>query len=162
MIWSEFGMSSRFDGNLDGEKDAHADNQCIEEATVRVNQFLLTRYAVSVLAASAFVKWATAYTACRILGRRFGLSLPDGLSIECDWYIEQLTAIRDGQANLLADSGLATPRHDFRPAVTNHTIDGRYRRSKVRRVEATSTNTNPEDGVKEKPAPDYPYEGYFL
>ena len=159
-IWSEFGVMARTDGNRDGESDAHGVTAVIEEATAKVNSFLLHRYSVATCAASAWVRWATAHIAACILARRFGLPAPEGIVADCDEYLDTLKAIKNGQEQLIADDGLATPLHDSRPAVANFTVDGRFNRSKVRTVRAISSDMEPNDVTKTKPALDYFNSGF--
>jgi hypothetical protein len=70
-------------------------------------------------------------------------------SKECNDYLEQLKAIRDGVEPLIGDTGPVPPRFSDLPTVSNLIVDGRFRRSKIRRVEATSTGPAPQGGLKQ-------------
>ncbi len=138
-LWSSFGMTVRLDDNEDGLADSGVADAMIEKATTTVNRYLLQRYTVAVCAASAWVKWATAFIAACDLARRRGNPVPEAMEEECQRYLDALQNILDGKENLITDDGVAPPELDNTPTVSNMTIDGRFRRAKVRRVETTST-----------------------
>lgn len=137
-VLSAFALNVRLDDDLDGVADIDV-GQVIEQATTRVNQFVLRRYAVQTAAASTWLKWCVAVIAATIACRRRGNEVPDALIEEVKDYREQLEAIRAGQEDLPADDGPAIPLSDETPAVSNLTIDERFPRAKVRRVPRTSS-----------------------
>ena len=155
-IWSEFGVTVRADHDADGDADDGIIDGVLEEATTEVNAYLLERYTVAVCAASAWVKWATAHIAAELLGESRGNPVPQTIHDRVEKYRAELTLIRDGRRHLKSDTGLATPRNDSRPAVTNFSIDGRYSRAKVRRIPATSTGPE-QSGTLERHDERYPY-----
>jgi hypothetical protein len=146
---SQFGLESCLDDDKDGAADPTLADSVIEKASADVGQFLLVRYAPAAIAASAWVKWVTATFAARDASRRRGNPCPESLLEECKDYLEQLKAIRDGLEPLIGDTGPVPPRFNDLPTVSNLIVDGRFRRSKIRRVEATSTGPAPQGGLKQ-------------
>lgn len=148
-IWSEFGVDVRLDDDDDGVAQSGLVAAVLEEATVKVNYHLLARYSVATLAASAWVKWAAANIAACLLARRRGNPIPEAMQADCDEYLDALKEIKAGSTDLPADAGLASPEFDSMPSVSNLTVDGRYRRRKVRRVASTSTGSPPVGGPQQ-------------
>jgi phage gp36-like protein len=157
-LLSEDGVDASLDDNQDGQVDADADpwmSSMIEKATSDVNLYLLQRYTVAALAASAWVKWVTATFAAVGLRKRRGNPAPQSLLDDAERYLENLKAIATGAMALPGDTGLAAPQFDTGPTVSNMTVDRRYRRRKVRVVESTSTGSQPGSGVQRISANDY-------
>jgi hypothetical protein len=146
-ILSPFGAEIRANDDLDNSTDPVTDAtnadaniaSCIAQATVRVNMSLLQRYTVAVCVASTWVRWCTAYLSARYLCLRRNNPVPESLQAECEQFERELAAIFASKAHLIADDGMAAPKFDMTPTVTNYTIDSRYARSKVRRIPTTST-----------------------
>lgn len=144
---SPFGIDVRAQDDLDGSLSAGTDATnkasilaaCIEQAAVQINMKLFQRYTAAVCAASTWCKWCNAYLACLYLCQRRNNPPPDSVLAECEQFQAELTAIFGNHAHLISDNGLANPKYDQSPTVTNYTIDSRYARGKVRRVPVTST-----------------------
>jgi len=127
---------------------------CLERATCDMNFYLFRAYSVAVIAGSAWASHCCASLAACYLGRRRGNPVPESLEAECRRYTEQLEMIFKGKAFLPADTGLALPKHDDRPSVSNMTIDLRFFRTKIRRVLVTSTGGYPPPETLNNPALD--------
>jgi phage gp36-like protein len=153
-IWSDYGVTLRADDYEDNQRDDGILDAVIEKATADVNLYLLQRYSVAILADNTWVKWATAYIAAVALGRRRGNGVPQPLLEEMERYIEALKQIQAGTIELPGDSGIVTPTFDQLPSVSNMTIDSRFGRNNVRRVERTSTGKRAGAGVKQNDAID--------
>lgn len=145
-LLSQFGVDSRADDDLDGSADDGIVDAAIEKASADVNLYLLARYSVADVAASAWVKWVTATFAVAGLSKRRGNPCPESISEQCEQYVEELKRIQDGKQPLIGDSGPVAPRYEDLPTVSNLIVDGRYRRSKIRRIPATSTGAPPAGG----------------
>lgn len=142
-VWSEFGLVTRVDDDYNGTADTGLVASGIEKATVDVLQYL-SRFSLATVTASTWVKWAVAYIAAGAIARRRGMDCPDGLLALIEDYLLKLQAIKDGGVLVLDDGTVAPPRLDGAgPVVTNYTIDGRRKRTKVRRVPASSTGEAP-------------------
>ena len=137
-IWSAFGVNARLDDDLDGVADQDI-AAVIEQASSRMNRFLLRRYSAATISAATWAKWCCAVFAAAILARRRGNDIPQSLVDEVQEYNETLKAIGQGTEDLMADDGPANPISDETPAYSNLTIDGRFTRSKVRRVPSSSS-----------------------
>lgn len=138
-IWSEWAVEVRLDDDEDGDADAGLIDDIIEMATTKMNKYLFRRYLPSVVAASAWAKWACAYIASYHLAIRRGNIPPAPIQAEYESYKQLLEEIESGKQSLPADDGLSPERFDNFPSVTNYHVDGRHRWAKVRRVDATST-----------------------
>lgn len=138
-VWSSFGVDVRADDDANGIADDGVVNLAIQRASLLVNRYVLHRYTVAACQASTWLRWATAYIAAEVLGKRRGNSIPESLASEVAEYFQELERIKTGQDHLMGDSGPSTPRYDSRPIVSNMTVDPRYARNKVRRVPSTST-----------------------
>lgn len=137
-IWSAFGVNARLDDDLDGVADQDV-SAVIEQATSRINAYVLRRYAVTTCTASTWLKWCCATFSATLLARRRGNDIPDSLLTEAQEYRDALAEIKQGTLDLPADDGPAIPYSDETPAISNLTIDERFQQSKVRRVPRTST-----------------------
>src|SRR5262245_30932951 len=102
---SEHGLAVRLDDDKDGAAEPGLVTSVIEKASADVGQYLLVRYAVADIAASAWVKWVTATFAARDATRRRNQPCPQSLLDECQDYTDQLKAIRDGLQPLVGDAG---------------------------------------------------------
>lgn len=146
-ILSPFGVEVRKDDDPDNliapatnaANEAANITSVLQQATVKVNQKLVTRYTIAVLQASTWVRFCTAYLAARALCLRRGNPVPEAILNECEEYDKELAGIFQGIASLVCDTGLAPPRFDPSPTVTNYSVDSRYARGKVRRIPTTST-----------------------
>ena len=155
-MWSQFGKDARADDDFDGTGEAANINGAIEKGAVDINFWILSRYSVTQLSASSWVKWCNVIFACCNLARRRGQSVPGGLADQETKYLEQLKAIAANKMGLPLDDGtMAAPRFDNNIAVSNVTADQRFKRSQVRVVEATSTGDRPGNGVKRNSAIDF-------
>lgn len=154
-VWSAAGLVARTDDDLNGSADVDLVVWAREAATAKVMRHLGTLYTVAVLQASTWVRWCTAYLAADILGRRAGNPMPNDLQAEVQEYKDALLRIQQGKENLIGDTGPATPRFSVAPTVSNYAVDMRYRRTKVRRVPATSTGSAPGDGIKQNNVQDF-------
>lgn len=142
-VWSSFGVVTRLDDDYDGTADTGLMTKGIEKATTDVLWYL-SRFALSVVQGSAWVKWATAYVAAVTIARRRGMSCPDGLLLEAEDYLAKLQQIKDGAPLIVDDGTQAPPRLDGSgPVATNYTVDMRRPRTKVRRVPVSSTGQAP-------------------
>lgn len=158
-VWSEFGATSRLDDDYNGVEDSGLMSLGIQKASLDVQRYLIRRYSVAVIAASAWARWATAYFAAVAIGRRRGLTIPEDLSTECQFYREALERIQCSQDPLPGNDGPSIPRHDNRASVSNFTPDPRYARAKIRRVAATSTGPDQAQGLRRN-GEQYPHVGY--
>lgn len=157
-VWSEFGATARLDDDQDGAEDPNLMNLALQKASLDVNRYLIQRYTVAVIAASTWARWATAYFAASIIATRRGNTLPTDLEAEIQRYRDDLQRIRDGKDHLQSDTGLATPRNDSRPAVTNFGVDGRYPSQKIRRKPNISTGPAQNSALERHDEP-FPYMG---
>lgn len=137
-VWSAFGVNVRLDDDLDGVADQDI-SAVIEQATSRINGFVLRRYAVDACTQSTWLKWCCATFSAALLARRRGNDIPQSLIDETKDYRDLLDEIKAGSFDLPADDGPAAPLSDESPAISNLTIDGRWTRAKIRRVPTTST-----------------------
>ncbi len=136
-LWSEYGVELRID-DRDALSSTQRMEQALEKASADVNSYLLENYPLASLQNNAWVKWATAHCCAVDLARRRGESPPDGLFAEYQRYMDFLKEIRAGGRALISDAGLAAPRFDNLPFVTNLRVDSRFTQ-KVRRIVPTST-----------------------
>lgn len=155
-ILSEFGVEVRADDDQDGDADTGIVDAVLQRGAVRVNKFLLRRYEPAVIAASKEAIWANAYFSAEELCKRRANGVPQPILDEVERITKDLQTIKDGKEHLTTDDGMATPRHDRRPMMSNLAIDGRYGRAKVRRTTTTSTGPNQADGLKRNDE-QYPY-----
>lgn len=142
-IWSEAGVMRRTDDDPEGVLDSSEVTAVIQQASSRIDMFLARRYSTAEISGSDWVTWCCAYLSACLLSKRRGNPCPESIGAECTQYLEWLKEIRDGVMDLPG----AAPEQDVLPAVSNLTVDGRFRRNKVRRVPSTSTR----DGVPPSP-----------
>lgn len=138
-ILSANGLLRRADDNEDGTEDTLVVAAFIEKASSIMNKYLFKRYTAAVIAASTWAKWCCASIASYLMATRHGNVSPQSLKDERDDYIQMLKDMEAGVESLPADDGVATEAYDNSMSVTNYTIDGRFHRSKVRRVPEIST-----------------------
>lgn len=138
-IWSEDGVMRRTDDDPEDVLDSSEVTAVIAQASSRIDMYLGRRYSSSALNGNAWVTWCCAYLSACLLSKRRGNPCPESIGAECQQYVEWLKEIRDG----LMDVPDTAPEHDVLPAVSNLTVDARWRRTKVRRVASTSTRDNP-------------------
>lgn len=138
-IWSAFGVAVRVDDGDAHSSTTYSDN-AIAKATADVNAHLLAMYEVATLAASTWVTWCTAVLAAFEISVRRGNAPSQSLAEERQRYLESLKAIAAGNQPLAADDGLAPPRFDNTPGVSNLRVDSRFR-ANIRRVPHTSTES---------------------
>lgn len=151
-IWSEEGVINRTDDSPEGVLDSSEVTAVIEQASSRIDMFLSRRYSTAALGSSDWVTWCCAYLSACLLSKRRGNPCPESIGAECQKYLEWLAEVRDGVMDLPGVS----PEQDTLPAVSNMTVDGRFRRAKVRRVPSTSTRDgNPPSPVKRHEAQDW-------
>lgn len=136
-VLSSYGVALRAD-DRDQQSSTTILTDSIAKGTTDVNFYLFQRYSPAVIQASSWATWCTAHFAAVALCRRRGNPVPESLQQECNRYLEQLKLIMSGQAQLVADDGLARPEADNSPGVSNMRIDSRYVAA-VRRVPQTST-----------------------
>lgn len=147
-VLSEAGVLLRTDDDPEGVEDASKVTAVIEAASSRIDMFLLRRYSASSLQSSIWVKWCCAYLSACLLSKRRGNPCPESIGFECQQYVDWLKEIRDGLMDL---PGVA-PSSDVLPSVSNFTVDARFNRAKVRRVQSTSTRGNAPPPVKQNVA----------
>lgn len=158
-VWGQYGADLRLDDNEDGAQETGYMANALEIATTEINSLLFGRYSVATLAASPWVKWACAYLAAEIIGRRRGSGVPASLQEQTGSYRETMRQIKAGNEYLPADTGMAAPSSDHSPSHSNMEIDSRYHRRKVRTIRDTSTGDPPGDGAKRNETFDFP--GYW-
>lgn len=150
-ILSAAGTDARIDDFDDGTTNDTNSAAAIEQATEKVNFYLSRRYSPAYLVQSAWVKWATATIAAWIISRRRGNPVMGSLEEDYTKYIEQLEQIQRGEY----DVPNIAPRFDVTPAGANYTVDGRFDRSKIRKIQPTSTGGPQQPGRKEFQSIDY-------
>lgn len=155
-VLGQYGLRVRGDDNQDGAIETGYITSGLEVGAVAMNQRLFRRYAVASISASSWAKWCNAYLAAEVFCRRRGMTIPASLKEECDGLRDLLDQIKEGHENLMSDTGLAAPKSDNSPAMSNLTVDGRFRRSKIRRVPSTSTGRDPDGNVKRNESMDNP------
>ena len=124
----------------DHDEDRIADtgvvDDAINQATEELLLFLGQRYSSAGLAASEIVnRWAVTL-AGYFLSTSRGNSPPEWLQVEFERIMLKLPLVQSGQQAL---PGVAL-NGDLRPAMSNLTIDQRFRRSTVRVTPANSTD----------------------
>lgn len=155
-VLSEHGVTARLDDSDVGTATAGVSDACIEEATVNINRFVLTRYTVATLVESTWIKWATAIRAALIVCRHRNLTPPQSLIDEWkEIYEESLNAIRKNQEDLMGDNGPAAPRFAMGMRMSNLNIDCRYQRQKVRVTKANSVDGSAASSQQQNQQQDY-------
>ncbi len=145
-ILSQFGVIVRTDDDDDGDEDTESAGGsgiaevCIEQASTDMNRYLFQRYTAAVIAASTWARYCCAVLAVCLLCRRRGNPIPQSLADECEYYRAALEAIKKGSEPLMSDTAPAVARFQVAPMSSNLTVDGRYRRNKVRVIQSTSVN----------------------
>jgi len=137
------------DGSLSQTEEGYV-TAAIERAASRMNSYLQSRYRLSELTDSGWCRDANAVLALAYLFGRRGGSVPDDLVCEADRYLADFVSIRDGQLQIPQQAESL----DMLPTVTNFDTDLRAHRTKVRRVEQTSTGSLPSGTRKQFPADD--------
>lgn len=150
-ILSTDGVDARIDDLGDGSTNSTNIAAAIEQASEKVNFYLSRRYVTAYLTQSAWVKWATATIAAWIIARRRGNPVMGSLEEDYTKYVEQLEQINRGEY----DVPNVAPRFDVTPAVSNYTVDGRFDRTKIRKIQPTSTGGPQQPGRKEFQSVDY-------
>jgi hypothetical protein len=154
-VWSQFGVNVRLDDNLDGASDAGLMNRALEKASVKINFMLCQIYAVSVVRQTQWAKWCCAYITAVTIARRRGNPVPEDLVLEAQDYIDELTAISQGESYLILDNGtIAPPIHDNSGTVSNLVVDNRYWSARIRRRAVNSTVAQQEGNRKQFDATD--------
>ncbi len=152
-IWSAAAVARSVDDDQDGSLSATElgyITQAIERAANKINSYLEMRYSLADLADNAWCRDANAAVAAHLLATRRGNRAPDDIQQLLSGYLADLDAIRDGRLKVpqIEES------QDAAPTVTNFDTDLHARRSKVRRVEQTSTGSPPPAGRKSFPIGD--------
>jgi len=157
-VWSAYGIALRIEDEDDNIPNDLYLNDCLVRATCDINFYLLSRYTSDVIRSSTWVVKICASLASCYLGRRRGNGCPESLTAECQDAVEKLKLILSGSMNLILDDGIAPPKHDDRPLVTNPTIDLWWNRTKIRRIPETSTGGTPPTSTTDWPARSWPYD----
>ena len=136
-VLSSGGVIAFADHDESGTSDAGVVDDCIVRASEEINLYCRQRYSEAGLLTSSLVtRWATILAACFVCELR-GNPVPASLAKEADRLLEEiLPNILAGKMNL---PGIAYA-NDLRPAVSNLTVDRRWRFSKIRRTGPNSTN----------------------
>lgn len=139
-FFSANGVTDHADHDDDGTADVGVVDDCINQAKVELDLFLLERYDETTLVASNLVNRWSVVVATRFLCQRRGNVVPD--SIEREW--TRLTDPRDGLLVRISEGQINLPgsalRADLRPSFSNLTIDQRHRRNTVRVTPTNSTD----------------------
>ncbi len=166
--WSEDGLIAREDddrtGGLDiaGTEAARTD-RIIARASAIVGVYLAERYSVDQWAGTnpptntpASVRHYAAIIAAYYMGIRRNLPTSTELAAEYKLALEQLAGIKAG------DFSLPEIPESFEnyASVSNYTVDGNYRSSKIRVVRSTSTGSRPPAPIKDN-AEIYPQNTRF-
>lgn len=138
-IWSQYAIDLRLDDDFNGSEDSGLRAVAYQKATLDVFNYLLARYSVATVSASTWAQWAAAMFAAVFIARRRGNDCPESMLSELQRYVDALEEIKNGNRELIADDGLATPDFDCLPCVSNMVVDSRYGSEAVRRVASTST-----------------------
>lgn len=116
-IFSSHGVLYAIDDDRSGEAETSNDDgkvepqyiaDCIERATVRINQYVQKLYDLTTLPSNVWTKWCCATLSARCLCRRRGEGAPDGLVADADEYIEFLKQVKDHEA-VIPKNGNNTP-----------------------------------------------------
>ena len=135
-IFGSLGVTLHADDDDDGVNNANEDeliDDVVLDATDEANNFLLHHYTDVVLSASKWVRRRTSWIGCHLLSRRRGNG--PMFTDEYDRTIDEFTMSMNEHLWIPR----ATPRDDFAPAMSNITIDHRFRRRKIRVDRFTST-----------------------
>jgi phage gp36-like protein len=139
-ILSSQGVTARVDDDDNGANDTGIVTACIEQASVTLNRYLLSRYDVATVSACSWAKWACAYCAAVYVMARRGLPVAESIQAEWKEFTETLESIRKGAQEMIGDTGPAAPRNTLGPRVSNLVIDGRYKRQKIRVTPSNSVD----------------------
>lgn len=153
-IFSALGTLLRVDDDDDrvlSTAETEILDQAITEASDLAYQYLLHRYTDTVLETSRWVRRHVSYVACHILSRRLGND--SQFAEEYDAAIAEFINVMEGRIFIPRLS----PDDNYEPSLSNHIVDYRYGRSKIRTDQETARG-----GVKGSVTPlDEPYWGYW-
>lgn len=159
VILSPFATTDRIDDDFDGSADTGLADSCIALVSTKVQRVLLGRYSLTSITSNQWVRWCTATLVAEFLCLRRANPVPASIAEDAKEYRDTLLQIGNMEADLFDDAGLPVAQASIPgsvsdlPAVSNMTIDGRFQRSKLRRIDSISTQL-PANGMS-NPAIDY-------
>lgn len=127
-----------------GSPDADHVADAIERAEQEVLGYLNRQYEPSQIEGNTWVKWVCAYLAVGELAIRRGNSLHASISSKIENLRAQLIQVLNGK---IIPPGL-TPHRELMPAMSNLTIDSRYRAAKIRVQQVVSSGRS--DSTKKR------------
>lgn len=146
-IWSSAAVTRSADDDQDGTLSATElgyIDLAIERAANRMNACLEMRYVLSQLASNTWCRDCNAAISALLLATRRGNPAPDHIQEQYESFLSDLAEVRAGRLKVPQ----ALDSEETIPTVTNFDTELRARRSKVRRVDETSTGKPPPSGRK--------------
>lgn len=122
----EAALLAVIDDNQDGVENPEESEyitHAIERGAVEMNEAISKQYILSALTSNDWCKWCNAYLAAYFLFERRGNPVPTGVLDAVQTYKDKLSEIRWGRYQIPE----ALPSHNYRPAVSNYTVElGKY------------------------------------
>ena len=141
-VWSPAAVIRSVDDDQDGELSAAEEayiTRALERAANRINACLEVRYTLADLVDNTWCRDTNAALATYLLATRRGNPAPDQIQEQYEGYLADLAEIRAGRLKVPQ----VEESHETIPTVTNFDTQLRARRTKVRRVNETSTGSAP-------------------
>jgi hypothetical protein len=146
-IWSRQGVDWRVDddetGSIEAEDEQIWVTRAIEQGANEIVSYLARKYLMEPLIGNTFLRDVNASFAACWLARRRGNGVPAAMQQECDYYHEWLKVYAGFGSQELGIPPLslpgAVPLFTSQPSITNYAYDKAQGKTKVRRVEETST-----------------------